>query len=792
MLWRAPSTEFKSPIDPRLKISYPTPASRQDEVRTWLKVVAILSGAWLVLAWPWLSGAVTIPWDAKAHFHAQVVFLAQSIHRGESPFWAPFVFAGHPQIADPQSLITSLPHLLLAAVTANPTFQMVDGVTLGMLLFGAIGVLGFARDRHWHPAAALVAALAFAWGGSASWRVQHVGQILSIVYFPWAFWMLERGLRLSSARYGALSGLFAALILLDPDQVAFLGLVTLAGCTIAYILAGPGIPGRLKASLRPILAGAAVGLVITILPTLMVLNFADNSNRAHFTISDAEMGSLHPSSLLTFLIANLFGTIGTAENFWGAPSQHWPYIVNSVIARNMANFYMGILPLAGIGLWLASRPAYSRRFSILAVMFGAMILYALGRYTPLFGVIYHTLPGVDLFRRPADSLFLVSALGAFIAGFGINAFLRRQSEPSHTAMLVLYGLIGFSYVAAFSLAIWLDKLSLAWIEIGISIVFLAVSIGALIAAREMAMKQPIATAALLAACLTLDFAWNMRPNDSTGLPPAEYEAMRLDTKDETIDELKRRVVRDETRRDRVEIAGLGFHWPNLGLVHGLESTLGYNPLRLGYFVTATGALDHVSGIDQHRFGPIYPSYRSPFANMLGLRFIAIGAPIETVDPKTRANPFLLVARTDKAFIYENPDALPRVMVVPTAKIQDQDQLLQSGQWPEADLRQVAFVERTSMPLPRARITGTAAIKEYTNTEITVIADAPRGGVLMLHDVWHPWWFAYADGKPTPVLRANGIFRAVILPQGATTVVFRFEPFRGMLRRLFVSIGVLAR
>ena len=753
-------------------------------------MAAILSGAWLVLAWPWLSGSVTIPWDAKAHFHAQVVFLAQSIHRGDSPFWAPFVFAGHPQIADPQSLITSLPHLLLAIFTADPSFQMVDAVTMGMLLFGAIGVLGFARDRHWHPAAALVAALAFAWGGSASWRVQHVGQILSIVYFPWAFWMLERGLRLSSARYGALSGLFAALILLDPDQVAFLGLVTLTGCYIAYVLAGPGIVDRLKASMRPILAGAAVGLVITILPTLMVLNFADNSNRAHFSIADAEMGSLHPSSLLTFVISNLFGTIGPAENFWGAPSQHWPYIVRSVIARNMANFYMGALPVVGIALWLASRPAYSRRFAILAVMFVSMILYALGRYTPLFGIIYHTLPGVDLFRRPADSLFLVSALGAFLAGFGINAYLRRQSEPSKFALRVLYGLIGLTYVVAISMAVWLDKLTLARPEIAVSATFLALSIGALVVARSMAMTKPIAAAMLLASCLTLDFAWNLRPNDSTGLPPAEYDAMRLDTKDETIDELRRRIVVNESRRDRVEIAGLGFHWPNIGLVHSFESTLGYNPLRLGYFTKATGALDHVSGVDQHRFGPIYPSYNSPFANMLGLRFIAIGAPIETVDPRIKPDTFLLVSRTDRAYIYENPNALPRVMVVPTARIQDQDQLIQSGQWPEADLRQVAFIERTSMPLPRARITGTAAIKEYSNTEVAITVDAPRGGVLMLHDVWHPWWFAYADGKPTPVLRANGIFRAVILPQGASTIVFRFEPFRGMIRRFLVSIGML--
>src|SRR4051794_38106821 len=80
--------------------------------QAWL---ALYGAAWTLLAWPWLSGAVTIPWDAKAHFYPQLQFLAQSIHRGDSPFWAPFVFSGQPQVADPQSLIFSLPFLALAA-----------------------------------------------------------------------------------------------------------------------------------------------------------------------------------------------------------------------------------------------------------------------------------------------------------------------------------------------------------------------------------------------------------------------------------------------------------------------------------------------------------------------------------------------------------------------------------------------------------------------------------------------------------------------------------------------------
>ena len=48
------------------------------------------AAAAMVIGWPWLSGQVTIPWDAKATFQPQIQFLAQSLANGQSPFWAPF------------------------------------------------------------------------------------------------------------------------------------------------------------------------------------------------------------------------------------------------------------------------------------------------------------------------------------------------------------------------------------------------------------------------------------------------------------------------------------------------------------------------------------------------------------------------------------------------------------------------------------------------------------------------------------------------------------------------------
>lgn len=790
MLQRTTPAEGKAEIATHRPINYPQPPF-DSGIRQWVVAGLLLLACSLVLTWPWLSGRVTIPWDAKAHFQAQVAFLAQAIHSGQSPFWTPYVFGGHPQIADPQSQIFSPPFLLLALLTPNPTFQMVDGVTFAVLVFGSFGILGFARDRRWHPAAALVAALAFAFGSSAAWRIQHVGQIESLAYFPWALWMLERGLRLHSARYGALSGLFAGLVVLGPDQVAFLILVTLAAFVVVHWLGGDARWQRVRATIRPLVAGALVGTAIIALPTLMVLSFADGSNRAHISLEDAYLGSLHPSSLITFVISNIFGTIGPADDFWGAPSKHWPYIVHTWVSRNMAAFYTGILPLIGIATWLSSRQAYSRRMIVLAIVFGLMIAYALGRYTPIFAALYHLLPGADLFRRPADSVFLVGALGAVLAGFGLNSILQRGEQrlpllADRTLSIILI----VPVLAGIGMAIWLGKLRQATPEVMIAMITLSISFAALAYAVKNARSRPMLATVVLALCLTADLAWNIRPNHSTALPPEDYTYLRPDQPNETLDYLKSHVVQDATRRDRIELAGLGFDWPNVSLIHKLENTLGYNPLRVSHYGLAVGARDHVAGWDQRKFSAMMPGYRSPFANLLGLRFIATNVPIEKIDPSLAANPLPLVAQTKDTFIYENPDALPRVMIVPVALPMDQDSLIASGNWPSTDFRKIAFVEPSAIPLPRRSLGGTAKITEYANTRVEIDVDAPRSGVLVLNDVWHPWWFAEVDGMPAKILRANGVFRAVILPQGAKKVVFTFEPVRGLVRRYLLKRGLI--
>jgi hypothetical protein len=277
--------------------------------------------------------------------------------------------------------------------------------------------------------------------------------------------------------------------------------------------------------------------------------------------------------------------------------------------------------------------------------------------------------------------------------------------------------------------------------------------------------------------LILDLAYNNGPSTSSALPANTYDGLEPRTRNATIGILKSIVVENDRRRDRIELVGLGFHWPNASLTHNLENTLGYNPLRLALYSKAVGAEDHVGLPEQRKFSPLFPSYRSTLADLLGLRFIATGIPIEEIDHGLRSGDLKLITRTSDGYIYENPRAVDRVRFATQAQSADFARLLRDGQWPPVDLSSTVLLEG-AVAVQGQRRRGQVSIVSYQNTEVKLEVDSPDGGWAVLNDVWHPWWYVDLDGKPAQLLRANVLFRAVAVPAGHHEVRFTFRPLQG--------------
>ena len=581
------------------------------------------------------------------------------------------------------------------------------------------------------------------------------------------------------------------MIAIGRDQVALLGLYVLAAYVLWHWLDGEGRWRRVAASVRPLAAAAIVGAVVIAVPVLLTALLAASSNRPEVGYDITIRGSLPPAGLLTLVFADLFGAADPKVPYWGSPSFPWHDAFGSTDlfhAQNIGQLYAGALAIvAVIGFGIVRGLLWSREVRFFTAMLVLTLLYALGKYTPAFSgdvrgparrVALSPSGGCDVPVRP-DAGGLRRLPGAPLAdGFSAAArslAARRGDRHRDSAGCGLGAL-------AIAIGTWREAI----LPILIGIVVVACAIGALRLAYRLAATNALAAAAVLALFSTADLAWNNGPNESTGLPPSFYDALRPDTTNETVALLKHKLAAAAApdRRDRVELIGIGYHWPNLALVHDFDHLFGHNPLRLADFARATKVADTVAVPEQRPFSPLLPSYNSLLENLFGVRFIATGVPIEQIDKRLKPGDLPLIARTPDAYVYENPRALPRVMLVGDWRHANFDDMLRTGQWPDVDPRRTVLPEKRAADfVPAGSDGGRRRDRQLSQHRgggrhrcACHVAPAAQRRLASLVER------ACIDNAEADILKANVLFRAVVVPAGKHRVRFTFHPFAGRARR----------
>ncbi|MGF1649700.1 MAG: hypothetical protein ACFCUN_04565, partial [Hyphomicrobiaceae bacterium] len=499
-----------------------------------------LAGIWALWCWPWLSGDVSIPWDGKAHFAPQVQFMAASIGRGEWPWWNPYVFAGHPQIADPQAMLFVPPMILLALADPAPSPWAIDVTVLAMVLFGGGGVIAFGHRLGWTLTAAVIAALVFMFGGSMAWRLQHFGQVISLTYLPWTLLLLHLAIRDARLVAGLGAGVLAAFMLLGRDQVALLGVYVAAAFGLTLLLTGARVTDQFRLALPALIIGASIFILIVAVPLGLTLALAEHSNRPTIDYAGAAAGSLHPALLATLAAANLYGSAGEMANFWGPPSFAWRD-TGLFTAQNMGVVYISAAALLVIiaAVLHRSLPARASAFFVAAAAFA--LVYALGWFTPAFATLYDLLPGVDKFRRPADATFILNAMLAFIVGAAMTQVDKRLRAGSSVRLkpLVVAALVVCSLAVA--IAIWRERTGQALPVLAAMGVTFAAALVVLGAWRWLSPIRPVMASALVIAAVALDLRLNNGPNGATALPSGEIGMLDPRAPPPTVEALRRRL-----------------------------------------------------------------------------------------------------------------------------------------------------------------------------------------------------------------------------------------------------------
>jgi hypothetical protein len=146
-------------------------------------------------------------------------------------------------------------------------------------------------------------------------------------------------------------------------------------------------------------------------------------------------------------------------------------------------------------------------------------------------------------------------------------------------------------------------------------------------------------------------------------------------------------------------------------------------------------------------------------------------------------------------ILANEGALPRAYWVAQAEVRGADEILAHVARGDFDFRRAVLLERdagaaAADPAQAPLELRPARIVSHAPERVEIEVDAPGAGFLVLTDTWYPGWEASVDGRVSEILRANGLFRAVPVPAGASRVVFTYRP-RSFRRGLALSAASLA-
>ncbi|HTV31613.1 MAG TPA: hypothetical protein VME69_00650, partial [Methylocella sp.] len=560
-------------------------------------ILALIGFYGLALA-AWLATGTVVPWDSKNHFYAMFRFLGDSLRHGELPFWNPYHFAGHPAIADPQSLIFTPSLVLFALIAPKASMPLFDAVILAHLLIGGMCVIGLARRWRWHPAGGILSAILFMLGGAASSRLQHTGIIISYSYFPAALWCLELALERYSYRHALAFGICASLMALGRDQVAFLLCMVLLGYGVDAASRSGAPFAYLKARLGVLATAAVVILALLSVPALLTLQFLADSNRPGFPFGVAAVGSLAPVNLITLFAGNFFGSLDHLYDYWGPDYDTMPRV--DWTDRAIDYLFIGAMPFLLIA-WhgFAAGRLFARKALFLVILLLASLVYALGRYTPLFALAFDSIPGIALYRRPADATFLLNIALALSAGFLLDRYVREglprpfQAGRKWLAVPLLCAtLLLTSWLMANAIAFSLREGRLMMSLSALGCAGALALLGLFILVRPKNELGRAIAAFLFVLASGIDILWhnaasplNAEPIESYGVysvmkpsHAAGIEALRRD-----IDDMQQTGL-----RPRVEILGLKGPWQNASMVLKLEDTLGYNPLRIEAYERAVG------------------------------------------------------------------------------------------------------------------------------------------------------------------------------------------------------------
>ncbi|TCG09494.1 hypothetical protein BZM27_05375 [Paraburkholderia steynii] len=717
--------------------------------RSWAGVFVIVV-AWALLNFQFLRGHAYIPWDSLDEFFPQVKFVVSSIRAGQAPWWNPFIYGGQPVLGDPQGMIFTL-HTLVGVLT-GPLFdlRLFDITTVAMELLGALALARYARQYSGNPFTPILGAVVFLAGGVATSRLEHVPQIVAYGLLPIQLLALRATCHKPTALRSTALACALAAGLLNPNQVVFLSALGLAPFAVLHLYE---TPRRGWAILASAYAGALALLIDA--PALSAIGeFVKVSNRAALGLDASAGSSLPLFDAASVYLPGLFGVHGRQSGLWAPTDISQDYL------------YIGIVPMV-----VAIVATFQRRRApaIPLICIGSAVwwfVFSMGVNTPVYGFLFHHLPGLSAFRRPADGAYFLNLCVAL--WLATSPTFQRARVPRAGTCVVIAALwllaLGTPFVLLMRHASAIGHvgdLLVVCRSFGNRFAALLLVLVVLYACRRFVAPK---WAGLLLIVLTVVDLVTVGRISGVYVPVLRDNAQAIAyvnrnvsgaqalPLDQTIDFLATHGATGFNPSVRMEALG-GSLGASMPMAFRVLSTQGYSPITLRSYNDLIGAQNLQSAPKQ--FTSVSPSYDSPAYQRLSLRYVLIDR--ETLTRSANFGEIGATAKRVRAGLSDSGWARP--LEVPGAY----------EIWELQNAR-----PRATAVAPDGTESACDVIS-YENTKVSVRCQAAQARRVVLGDVYAPGWMSCVDGKPVDTQPFDGVFRSAVVQNGNAIVTFRYRP-----------------
>ncbi len=700
--------------------------------------------------------------DFSLTFYPQKAFFARQLLAGHWPFWNPYVYEGS------ALLPFYYPVDFLHVLDPGPVF--VSWLLTLHFPLAALAMYALARDFDACRQGAFLAGAVYAMGGLALASLNLYIFLQALALAPLIPLLLRRA-ALSRPRAVPLAAIVIA--------------VSLSTLAVEFVVQAVGLGFALAAVARPrardvlrTTAAVLLGAAVAGLPVLMTAGVLRESVRgAGVSAFEALQRSLHPIALLQLVVSDILGPPTEPLRY-----RWWARLLTDG-APYFTTLYVGpvALTLAAAGIGRLQR---SERLVLLGGAFLAL-WYSLGWHSWLAPALVEH---VRFFRFPVKAMLTPYLVLSLLAGLGASRLRSgdgwRTTRAVATFIVVLcsslaVGLMLYANDSAAALALDATQAEALTRIVTRSAFWSAGIAGIMVLVAWAAMRRSVSRPATLFVTLVAILDLARAGSGVNPQAPSGFYSLLPEIRDRVADAPQRVFSFGEdgspTIKALLDSRMPGLHRTSFHLTRQL----------LLPFANMLDDLEAAHGMDRHGFIPqpalVHRAHETPaaIAHILpALKNAAVSRLVsldDVQDPEV-----VLQARVPTGVpgveirVYELTHTWPRDYVACRARyannaVQGRDGVLQEGYEPGRDV-----VLQEPVPQPACR-QGRVVSRRVSPGDQAYSVELDGDGYLVMRDSFTPSWHATVDGRPAPVLRANGRHRGVPVPAGRHEVRLRYEP-----------------